>query len=77
MVHTHTAGKSIIGKKRIIMNKKNVVLFLKTVISSQITGGKRQSGEGEALFTVRAHLPCYAIFYFWQGHTIDRACSAR
>jgi hypothetical protein len=31
-------------------------------LTSQITGGKKQSDEGAALFAVRVHLPCYAIF---------------
>jgi len=29
---------------------------------SQITGGEKQSDEGAALFAVRVHLPCYAIW---------------
>jgi hypothetical protein len=32
-------------------------------ITSQITGGKKQSDEGAALFAVRVHLPCYAILW--------------
>jgi len=27
-------------------------------LTSQITGGKKQSDEGAALFAVRVHLPC-------------------
>jgi len=28
-------------------------------LTSQITGGKKQSDEGAALFAVRVHLPCW------------------
>jgi len=30
-------------------------------LTSQITGGKKQSDEGAALFGVRVDLPCYAF----------------
>ena len=30
-------------------------------LTSQITGGKKQSEERAALFAVRVHLPCYAL----------------
>ena len=36
----------------------------KVNLTSQITGGKKQSDEGAALFAVRVHLPCYAIDNF-------------
>jgi hypothetical protein len=37
--------------------------FLKglIVLTPQITGGKKQSDEGAALFAVRVHLLCYVI----------------
>jgi len=33
-------------------------LLVVTQLTLQITGGKKQSDEGAALFAVRVHLPC-------------------
>ena len=35
-----------------------LISFSFVCLTSQITGGKKQSDEGAALFDVRVHLPC-------------------
>jgi hypothetical protein len=39
--------------------------FSYVLLTSQITGGKKQSDGGAVLFAVRVHLPCYAIPANW------------
>jgi hypothetical protein len=47
--------------KNIVKNRKIDFFFVSHYvhITPQITGGKKQSDEGAALFAVRVNLPCY------------------
>ena len=52
-----------------------LVIFLRP--TPQITGGKKQSDEGVALFAVRVNLPCYVFHTFnslLSGKPVDKSC---
>jgi len=44
------------------LSPQNMLSRFKRNLTAQITGGKKQSDEGAALFGVRVNLPCYATY---------------